>query len=74
MPAQIVMDRKGDSRYFFDAAHTESLAAAEARYKELTAKGYRSVAPGKDGQPGRLLCRFDKDAEETLFIPPLVGG
>lgn len=74
MPAQIVMDRNGDSRYYFDVADAQSLHDAEAKYKELTEKGYRAVAPGEGGQPGRLLTGFDKNVEETLFIPHLVGG
>jgi hypothetical protein len=74
MPAQIVMDREGDSRFFFDAANGQSLAEAQGRHEELTAKGFRAVVPGKDGKPGRLLSRFDRNVEEALFIPPLVGG
>jgi hypothetical protein len=74
MPAQIVLDRRGDSRYLFDAADPQSLADAEARFKNLTREGYRAVAPGKLGQPGRLLSRFDARVEETLFVPPLQGG
>ena len=74
MPAQIVMDGKGDSRFFFDATDVQSIGEAQGRHGELTAKGFRAVVPGKDGRPGRLLSKFDRDVEETLFIPPLVGG
>jgi hypothetical protein len=74
MPVQIVMDYHGDSRHFFESENARSLADAEARYKMLTAKGFRAVAPGKFGQPGRLLSSFDASVDETLFIPPLQGG
>jgi hypothetical protein len=74
MPVQIVMDCHGDSRHFFEPANTGSLAEAEARFKKLAEKGYRAVAPGELGQPGRLLPDFDASVEETLFIPPLEGG
>ena len=74
MPAQIVMDSNGDSRYFFDASDAQALRRAEARYKALTTEGYRAVALGKRGQPGQLLTGFDENVEETLFVPHLVGG
>jgi hypothetical protein len=74
MPVQIVMDRHGDSRHFFEPADTRSLVDAEARFKNLVGKGFRAVAPGEHGQPGHLLRRFDQSIEKTLFIPPLEGG
>lgn len=74
MSVQIVMDSQGDSRHFFDKADLQSLADAQARFKDLTAKGFRAVVPGESGGPGRLLSDFDPDVEETLFIPPLRGG
>lgn len=74
MPVQIVMDSRGDSRHFFETADLHSLAEAKHRFDDLTAKGFRAVAPGKFGEPGRLLSDFDLDVEETLFIPPLRGG
>jgi hypothetical protein len=74
MHIQIVMDRHGDSRHAFDPTDARSLADAEARFKDLTGKGFRAVAPGKEGQPGRLLRGFDPTIQETLFIPQLQGG
>jgi hypothetical protein len=32
------------------------------------------VALGEDGSPGRLLAKFDREVERTLFIPQLQGG
>ena len=74
MPVQIVMDRHGDSRHFFDAADARSLAKAEARFTKLLRKGYLPVAPGERGKPGRLLRNFEEGVDETLFVPPLKGG
>jgi hypothetical protein len=74
MNVQIVMDRSGDTRHEFDAADARAVARAEERFRELTGKGYRAVALGKDGQPGELLRGFDPTAEQTLFIPQLQGG
>ncbi len=47
---------------------------AEERFRELTGKGFRAVALGKDGGPGELLEKFDPNVEQTLFIPQLQGG
>ena len=59
MHLQIVMDSNGDTRHEFDPADLSSLAAAEARFKELTSKGFRAVALGTNGAPGELMRSFD---------------
>jgi len=74
MHLQIVMDASGDTRHEFDPTEPSSLAAAEARFQELTGKGFRAVALGKDGAPGELIRKFDHRAEQTLFMPQLQGG
>jgi hypothetical protein len=73
MGVQIVMDRSGDTRHEFDASDLASIGLAGARFQELTGKGYRAVALGKDGG-GELIDTFDPTAEQTLFIPQLKGG
>ncbi|HJZ43835.1 MAG TPA: hypothetical protein VJ233_08945 [Hyphomicrobiaceae bacterium] len=74
MSIQIVMDRSGDTRHEFDAADSRAVRVAEERFHELTGKGFRAVALGKDGGPGELLEKFDPNVEQTLFIPQLQGG
>ena len=74
MHLQIVMDSNGDTRHEFDPTDLSSLATAEARFQELTGKGFRAVALGKDGAPGELMRKFDHRAEQTLFMPQLQGG
>jgi hypothetical protein len=74
MHVHIVMDHHGDTRHEFDPANVEAVAGAELRFRELTGKGFRAVALGRGGEPGRLLEDFDKQAEQTLFIPQLQGG
>lgn len=73
MARQIVMDHTGDSRHEFDAKDTAAIAAAEARFKELTGRGF---TPAKLVGPGQteLLRSFDPSAEETVFYPRLQGG
>lgn len=74
MRLQIVMDRSGDTRHEFDATDPTAVRLAEQRFRELTGKGFRAVALGKDGQPGNLMRSFDQEVERTLFIPQLQGG
>ena len=74
MAVQIVMDRTGDTRHEFDSTDSRAVALAEERFRELTGKGFRAVALGRDGEPGKLLRKFDREAEQTLFIPQLQGG
>jgi hypothetical protein len=74
MAIQIVMDRTGDTRHEFDVADSKAVTRAEERFRELTGNGFRAVALGKDGEPGKLLRKFDPQVEQTLFIPQLQGG
>ena len=74
MSVQIVMDRSGDTRHEFDASDALAIARAEERFQDLTGKGFRAVALGKEGRPGELLKTFDPNVEQTLFIPQLQGG
>jgi hypothetical protein len=74
MGVQIVMERNGDTRHEFDVSDAAAIAVAEQRFMELTGRGFRAVALGKNGSPGELLHNFDAKVEETLFIPQLKGG
>jgi hypothetical protein len=74
MGVQIVMDRNGDTRHTFDVSDATAIALAEEHFKELTGRGFRAVALGKNGGPGELIRTFDPTVEETLFIPQLQGG
>ena len=74
MHVQIVMDCSGDTRHEFDPDDAAEIVHAEHRFRELTGKGFRAVALGKAGEPGRLMSKFDAEVDETLFIPQLQGG
>ncbi len=73
MKTHIIMDRRGDTRHEFDPASPLALAEAEARFRDLTGRGFRAVARGKDCN-SVLMRGFDPEVEQTLFIPQLVGG
>jgi hypothetical protein len=74
MHFQIVMDRHGDTRHAFDPSDVDAVRAAGERFRDLTGKGFRAVALRSGGEPGRLLSHFDREFEQTLFIPQLQGG
>jgi hypothetical protein len=70
---QVVMDHSGDSRHYFDPNDDASLAEAKHRFQQLTNAGY--VAARRTGNgTSELLRQFEATAQETLFIPRLVGG
>jgi hypothetical protein len=71
---QIVMDRFGDTRHEFDVTDAQAVALAEERFRQLTGSGFRAAALSSDGSPGKLLGKFDKEVERTLFVPHLQGG
>lgn len=73
MATQIVMDHSGDSRHHFDVKDAQALADAEARFRELTGRGFTAAMRTAPGEATRIRA-FDPTAEETLFVPRLVGG
>jgi hypothetical protein len=73
MPVQIVMDTSGDTRHQFDPDNAAGAAEAERRFGELISKGF--VAAKRTGHcTSELVRHFDPTAQETVFIPRLVGG
>jgi hypothetical protein len=73
MAIQIVMDHTGDTRHNFDANDAKALLKAERRFKALAGVGFTAATRTADGEP--VVTRtFDPTAEETLFLPRLVGG
>jgi hypothetical protein len=73
MAVQIVMDRTGDTRHYFNTEDIEAVSKAEARSKMLTAVGFTAAVRDAAGK-ATVTRNFDPVAEETLFFPRLVGG
>jgi hypothetical protein len=73
MHTQIVMDTSGDTRHQFDPTDAQALADAEKRFVDLTGAGFVAAKRTGDGR-SELVRHFDSTAQETLFIPRLVGG
>jgi hypothetical protein len=73
MNTQIVMDLSGDTRHQFNPDDAASVAEAEKRFSELTGAGF--IAAKRTGHgTSELIRHFDPTAQETVFIPRLVGG
>jgi hypothetical protein len=73
MATQIVMDVTGDTRHDFNVNDEAAVAKAKKRFEELTEAGFIAAKRTGDGT-SELIRQFDPTAQETLFIPRLVGG
>jgi hypothetical protein len=73
MPSQIVMDATGDTRHEFDLKDEAAVAEAGKRFQKLSDAGFIAAKRTEIGR-SELIRRFDASAEETLFMPRLVGG
>jgi hypothetical protein len=73
LASQIIMDHTGDTRHQFDPADAAAVAEAEVRFKELIGVGFTAAKRLDDGT-SEVLRSLDPTAEETLFIPRLIGG
>ena len=69
----IVMDHTGDSRHQFDPNDYIEVLDAQRRFRELTEAGYTAAKKTGNGT-AEVVRTFDPTADETLFIPRLVGG
>ena len=69
-----LLDESGDSRMQWDKNDPAQVAKAEARFKELKAKGYMGYSVNKKGDMGEVLAAFDPSAERIIMHSPLVGG
>jgi hypothetical protein len=73
MAVQLVMDHSGDTRHWYDAHDERSLLEARQRFRQLSEQGYTAAVRGAGGS-SRIIRGFEPTAEETIFVPRLVGG
>jgi hypothetical protein len=72
MATQIVIDHTGDTRHNFDPTNTKAVLKAEERFKKF-GRGFTAAVRNASGEVA-VTRTFDPKAEETLFVPRLVGG
>jgi hypothetical protein len=65
--------RSGDTRHQFDPDDATAVAEAERRFVKLTSAGFIAAERAGNGTT-ELIRQFDPAAQETVFIPRLVGG
>jgi hypothetical protein len=73
MHTQIVMDATGDTRHHFDPSDPTAVGQAGRRFVELKQAGFIAAKRTGNGT-SELIREFDPNAQETLFIPRLIGG
>ena len=61
------------ARHEFDARDQAAVAKAEKRFLELAKAGF-TAAKRTGAGTSELIREFDPTAEETLFIPRIIGG
>ena len=77
MARHIIMDRSGHSVLEFDRNKTIEIVEAKRRYVTLVAKGFIPAERRGGGShyvPVKGERVFNPNAEETVFIPALMGG
>ena len=72
-----VLDRTGHTALAYEPT-TEDLDRAEAEFHRLTGEEGRAafalLPGGQSTEPDQHVTAFPRDAEEIMFILPLVGG
>ena len=69
-----VIDRTGDTKIIWDAYEKAEVKVARDTFNKLTKEGYTAFMVKRDGEPGKVLKRFDPDAEKIILSPALAGG
>ena len=70
-----VLSRGGDTVLEFDPSVEDEVERAAQRFAEMTKypHGYAAFAGTPDETPVQIQ-KFDPNAEETTFVPPICGG
>ena len=68
------MGPEGDTKMVWDADKKDEVEAIEETFNDLRAKGYFAYKVKKDGEKGRVITRFDPDAEKIIMALPMRGG
>jgi hypothetical protein len=64
----------GDDRFTWDRRDLDQIKQARDKFYDLLKKGYLAFGVNTKGQKHSKMGRFDPDAEEVIFVAPVVGG
>ena len=65
---------KGDTKMVWDADKEDEVEAAENTFNDLQEKGYYAYKVKKGGDKGKVIRKFDPDAEKIIMALPMRGG
>lgn len=65
---------QGDTKVIWDADEEDEVEAAQNTFDDLKEKGYFAYSVKKDGDKGRVITKFDPDAEKIIMAMPMRGG
>ena len=65
---------QGDTKVIWDADKEDEVSVAQNTFDDLKDKGYYAYKVKKDGDKGRVITRFDPDAEKIIMAMPMRGG
>lgn len=70
-----VMDAKeGDLKLIWDSENEDEVELAEKQFDAAKKKNFLAFRGKKDGSKGKLMEKFDPDAERIVMTPPVAGG
>ena len=65
---------QGDTKIIWDADEVAEVNAAEDTFNDLRSRGYFAYKVKKKGEKGRVITKFDPDAEKIILAMPMRGG
>jgi len=70
-----IMDKDaGDLKVIWDKTNADEVEAAENQFDSLIKKGFIAYSVDKKGETGKVVRKFDPDAEKIIMIPAIQGG
>ena len=69
-----VLCSKGDTKVTWDSTKAIEVEEAKKAFERYLDKGFNAFRIAKRGQRGEMTTKFDAQAEEILFVPPIAGG
>jgi hypothetical protein len=69
-----ILDRTGDTKLIWDSNNPDEVANAQETFDKLKKKGFIAYSVEKGGGKGKVLAKFDPQAEKIIMTPAMAGG